>query len=141
MALRVDVARAPGAPAEGDVLERALAALVAHGAVERMVDQKELDHRVLGVAHAVRGGHDDHAVADRGRAGGLELRDALDLHEAHAARTDRLAQLRLVTEVGDLDVAVLGGVHEHRALGRAHLAAVDLEGDELDLGPGHQATA
>ena len=36
-------------PAERDVLERALAALVAHRAVERMVDEQELDDRVLGV--------------------------------------------------------------------------------------------
>ena len=83
-----------------------------------------------------RGDH-DHAVAHGRGAGGLELRDALDLDQAHAAGADRLAELRLVTEVGDLDVAVLGRVDEHRALGRAHLLAVDLEGDPVGLGPGH----
>ena len=92
VALRLDEARAPGAPAERDVLERALAALVADRAVERVVHEQELDHRVLRVLHAVRGGVHDHAVAHRRGARGLQLRDALDLDEAHAAGADRLAR-------------------------------------------------
>ena len=39
----------PPAPAERDVLQRALAALVADRAVERMVDEQELDDRLLRV--------------------------------------------------------------------------------------------
>ena len=119
----------PAAPAEGDVLQRALAALVADRAVERVVDQQELDDRPLRVACALGLRVDDHAVLDRGRAGGLELGDALDLDQAHAAGADRLAELGLVAEDRDLDVAELGGVGEHHVLGRLDLAAVDLEGD------------
>jgi hypothetical protein len=137
VALGLDEARAPCAPAVRDVLQGALTALVADGAVERVVDEQELDDRVLGVLDPIRGGVDHHAVADRGRARGLELRDALDLDEAHAAGADGLAELRLVTEVGDLDVAVLGRVDEHRALGRAHLPAVDLERDPGRFRAGH----
>ena len=137
VALRLDEARAAGAPAERDVLERALAALVADGAVERVIHEQELDNRVLRMLHPVRGGHHHHAVAHGRRARGLELRDSLDLDEAHAARAHRLPELRLVTEVRDLDVALLRGVHEHRALRRAHLLAVDLEGDPVLLGAGH----
>ena len=99
VALGLDEARAAGAPAEGDVLQRALAALVADRAVERVVDEQELDDRVLRVLDAVRGRVDDHAVAHRRRARGLELRDALDLDQAHAAGADGLAELGLVTEV------------------------------------------
>ena len=55
VALGLDEARAPGAPAERDVLQRALAALVADRAVERVVHEQELDDRVLRVLHAVRG--------------------------------------------------------------------------------------
>ncbi len=44
----------PRAPAEGDVLQRALAALVAHRAVERMVDEQELDDGVLRLAGPAR---------------------------------------------------------------------------------------
>src|SRR5207248_10549641 len=65
----------PGAVAEGQVLQRALAALVADRAVERMVDEDELEARVLAL-----GGHlrrvrrlDDHALRGRERAGGLRL--------------------------------------------------------------------
>ncbi len=47
VALGLDEARGALAPAEGDVLQRALPALVADRAVERVVDQQELDHRVL----------------------------------------------------------------------------------------------
>ena len=65
VALRLDEARAAGAPAEGDVLERALAALVADGAVERVVHEQELDDRVLRALHAVGGGDHDHAVLHR----------------------------------------------------------------------------
>src|SRR3954471_7845414 len=50
------------------------------------------------VAHALGLGVDDHAVLDRRRAHGLELRDALDLDQAHAAGAHRLAELRLVAE-------------------------------------------
>src|SRR3712207_1156053 len=111
VALGLDEARGAGAPAVGDVLERALAALVADGAVERVVDQQELDDRALRVVHALGLRVDDHAVAHRGRATRLELRDALDLDQAHAAGADGLAELGLVTEDRDLDVAVfVGGV-------------------------------
>ena len=125
VALGVGHAALAGAPAHRDVLQRALAALVADGAVERVVDEQELDHGALRVLDLVGAGVDDHPVADRGRAGGLQLRDPLDLDQAHAAGADRLAELRLVTEDRDLDVAALGGVVEHLALGRAHLAPVD----------------
>ena len=137
VALGLDVARAPTAPAEGDVLQRALAALVADRAVQRVVDEQELDDRLLRVGDALGLRVDDHAVLDRRRAAGLQLRDALDLHEAHAAGADRRAELGLVTEDGDLDVAELGGVDEHRVLGSGDLATVDREGHLLGLGAGH----
>ena len=137
VALGLDEARGAGAPAVGDVLQRALAALVADRAVERVVDEQELDDRALGVVHAGGLGVDDHAVLDRRRARGLELRDALDLDQAHAAGADRLAELGLVTEDGDLDVAVLGGVDQHRVLRRGDLPAVDRERDVARLRAGH----
>src|SRR5207249_1458892 len=46
-ALRERHARVSGAVAEGEVLQWALAALVAHGAVERVVHEDELERRVL----------------------------------------------------------------------------------------------
>jgi hypothetical protein len=138
VALGFDEARAPAAPAEGDVLQRALAALVADRAVERVVDEQELDHRLLRVLDALGLRVDDHAVAHSGRAAGLELGDALDLDQAHAACADGLAELGLVAEDGDLDVAVLGRVDEHRVRGRGDLDAVDREGDHALLGARHR---
>src|SRR5262249_20152653 len=114
-----------GAPAQRNVLQRALTALVADGAVEWVVDEQELDDRILRLLHTVGLRVDHHAVADRGRARGLQLRHPLDLDQAHAAGADRVAHLRLVAEDRDLDVALLGGVLEHRALGRGPLATVD----------------
>ncbi len=137
VALGLDHPAATQAPAERDVLQRALAALVADGAVERVVDQQELHDRVLGVADPLGLGVDDHPVLDGGGAAGLELGDALDLDQAHAARPDGLAELWLVTEVGDLDVALLGGVDEHGALDGLHLAAVDGQLNHLALWTWH----
>src|SRR6185312_6535128 len=92
--LRLDHPGAAKAPAKGDVLQRALAALVTDGTVERVVDEQELDDGVLGVADAIGLGVDDHPVLDRRRARRLELRDPLDLDEAHPAGADRVAELR-----------------------------------------------
>src|SRR5262245_26435277 len=141
MPLRIREAALARAPAHRDVLERALAALVADRAVERMVDQQELDDRVLRHLHAIGLGVDDHSVADRGRAGRLQLRHPLDLDQAHPTGTDRLAELRLVAEDRDLDVAVLGGVDQHRPLWRGDLPAVDDQGDRIADRPGHAASA
>src|SRR5262249_15238267 len=123
VALWFDEARRPAAPAERDVLQRALAALVTYGAVERVVDEQELDDRLLGLLDPRRLRVHDHPVLDRRRAAGLELGDALDLDQAHATGADRLAELGLVTEDRYLDVAVLGRVDEHRVGRRLDLAA------------------
>jgi len=131
VALRVGEAGAARSPSHRDVLQRTLPALVAHRAVERVVDEQELDHRLLGHPDAVRARVHDHPVAHGRRARGLELRDPLDLDQAHAARADRLAELGLVAEHRDLDVAQLRRVDKHRSLGRADLDAVDHECDLL----------
>src|SRR5579884_1951506 len=137
MALWLDEARAAESPAERDVLQRALASLVADRAVERMIDQQELDDRVLRVADTVGLGVDHHPVLDRRRTRGLELGDPLDLDQAHPARPDRVAELGLVAEVGDLDIALLGRVDEHHPVGRAYLAAIDRQLDDFLLGAWH----
>src|SRR3954464_13583792 len=85
VALGLDEARPPAAPAEGDVLQRALAALVWHRAVERVVDEQELDDGGLRLVPARGLRVDDHAVLDGRRAGRLQLGDARDLGNAHAA--------------------------------------------------------
>ena len=119
--------------AEREVLQRALAALVADRAVERVVDEDELERRLLTLRRLrrrrARGDH--HARRNRERARGLQLRYPLDLDEAHAAGADRLSKSRLVAEHRDLDAYGLGRLDEARALRHLDLAIVDRDGDEL----------
>ena len=130
-------ARVAGPVAVGQVLQRALAALVADGAVERVVEQDELEHRLLALGSAGRARVHLHAVAGGHRAGGLELGHALDLDQAHAAGADGRTEARLVAEDRDLDPGRRRGQHERRALGHGQLAAVDLERDGGDVGGAH----
>jgi hypothetical protein len=131
--LREGVTRHRRAPAERQVLERALAAFVADRAVERMVDEDELEGRVLPVGGRLRGlgGADDHSVRRRQGAAGLELRHALDLDEAHAAGADRRSETWLVTEDGNLDPGRERRLHEPGPLRHLHFAPVDRDGDDL----------
>ena len=125
----------PRAEAEGEVLQWALAALVAVRAVERMVQEDELEDRVL----ALRGllarerGLEDEAVRGRERAGGLELRQPLHLAEAHPAGADGRAEPRLVAEDRDLDADRRGRLDHALAPGSLELLPVDRDGDELGL--------
>ena len=142
VALGLHEAGEPPAPAERLVLERAFAALVADRAVERVVDEDELEHRLLCRLDLRRVELHLEPLADRHAAAGLELAaHALDLHQAHPAGADRRPDLLVVTEDGDLGLAVLqGGVGEHHALRRLDLAAVDGELHHLHFGARHQAS-
>ena len=88
----------------GLVLQRALAALVAHRAVERVVDEQELHHAPLRLLRDRRGelGVHHHALGARGDAGGQRLVLALDLDQALAAGADRIEQ-RVIAEPRDRD--------------------------------------
>ena len=97
------------------VLQRAFAAAVADRAVERVVQQQELEVRDLGPVGFVRRvlGPHHHARRDLGRARGEQLALPLDLDVALAARADRI-QERVVAEPGDLDPEALGGPDDQR---------------------------
>ena len=104
-----------GTEAVGEVLERTLAALVTDGAVERVIDEQELedtrarvnDIRGLGVHH--------HALGDRRRARGLQLRHLLDLHDADAAGPVD-SEARVVAVVGNPDAGLDGRLEDGPAL-------------------------
>ena len=102
----------------GVVLQRALAALVADRAVERVVDEQELEDAVLRLLRGRRLGVDDHAVGDRDHAARLQRRPAagVDVDDAHAAHADR-PHPRVVAEARDVDAGPLGGVDHELALG------------------------
>ena len=115
---------------EGEVLQLALARLVADRAIERVVDEEQLQHsharalclRVLGVHH--------HALGDRRGAGDLELRRLLDLDEAHAAHA-RHRQSRMVAVVRDEDARLLRRLDHERPLRHLDGNAVDRQVDEV----------
>ena len=79
------VAALAGAVAEGHVLQFALAALIAHRAIERMVGEQELQHVLARGGHLRRFRADHHALGHGKRAGGHQLGHLFHFHQAHAA--------------------------------------------------------
>ena len=140
-ALDALVAALRPAVGHGLILQGALAALVADRAVQRVVDEQELDHAVLGLLRHRRGdlGVDLHALGHRHGAGGLRLREPTavagvgDVNHALAAGADGVEQ-RVVAEARDRGADHLGGPDDQRALGNADLLAVDGQRDEIRLG-------
>src|SRR5690606_41312905 len=65
----------------GEVLQLALPALVADGAVERVVDEQELHHPLLRLDRRVRVHEDLHALGGGRGARRQRLGRLLDLHE------------------------------------------------------------
>src|SRR5690606_14841774 len=84
-ALALREPRDVAADAHGEVLQLALAALVADRAVERVVDQQELHRRPLRGKRLGRARVDLHALGHGRGAGRQRLRRLFDLDEAHAA--------------------------------------------------------
>src|SRR5262249_26866485 len=129
--LEVEAAGA-GAMAQGKVLQVALAALVADRAIERMVDEQELQRALAPLLHLRRIGEHSHALGDLGGAGGSQFGHLLDLDEAHAAGAERL-HLRMVAVDGNLDAESLRGGPYHRALRHADQAPVYRQIDQIVL--------
>ena len=126
VALGLDVAALAGAVAERLVLERALTALVADRAVERMVGEQQLEHPFLDALDGRRLGVDLHVGRDREHARRHQRRtaSAVDLDEALTAHPDRLHP-RVVAEAWDVDAGALGGSDDQLALARRERHAVD----------------
>src|SRR6185437_1987491 len=114
------------------VLQRALAALVAHRAVERVVDEQQFDDAVLRLLGHGRGVLRlyDHAFGDRGRARRHRLLLALDLDQALTAGADRVEQW-VLAETRDLDADELGRPNHQRALGHRNLEPIDCQRHQI----------
>src|SRR5581483_10793692 len=74
------------AVAEHHILELALAALIAHRTIQRMIGQQKLERALTRPLHDVGIGAHYHALGHRSGAAHLQLRGLLDLHQTHAAR-------------------------------------------------------
>ena len=129
VALLLDVAALPRAVAVRLVLQRALSTLVADRAVERMVGEEQLDHRLLGRLGRRRIGLHLHVRSDGDHARRLQHRPApgVDVDEAHPAHAHRVHPL-VVAEPRDVDVVALGGGDDELALARRDRPPVDRDG-------------
>ena len=140
--LLLDEAALAGPVGHRLVLQRALAALVAHRAVERVVHEEELEHPLLRLLGDRRVGRHGHPVGALDHAGRLEGGAAagVDLDDAHAAHAHRLHP-RVVAEARDVDAAALGGVDDQLALGGLDGLAVDGDADRGRRGGvGHEGS-
>src|SRR5580704_2921355 len=86
-----------GAIGESHILQFALAAGIAHWAVQRMIAEQEFYHRFAGLMNLITVRGDDHTLADHRSAGGLQLWHFLDLHQTHSAGALQ-RKVRVVTE-------------------------------------------
>ena len=128
MLLDLDEFRFVRAVLEGHVLQLALAAGIADGAIEGMVAEQHFEHGLARLRDLRAFGGDDHALGDRRGAGGLQLGHLLDADDAHAAGgLERKAGV--VAEGGNLDAVGAAGFNEQRARGCGELLAVDSEGN------------
>ena len=108
------------------VLQLALAGLIAHRAIDRMIDEQEFQHRFLrGLGLRTLGVH-HHALGDFGVARDLQLGRLLDLDQAHPAVADD-GQPRMIAVVRDLDADLLGGLDQIEPVGYFDFLAVDGE--------------
>src|ERR1700722_16472233 len=122
--LRLHEFRFRRAVGERHVLQFALAAGVANRAIQRMVAQQHLEHRLASLLNFVHVGDHDHALADHGGARGLELGHLLHFHHAHAASALQ-RKIWVIAKRRHFDAHGLAGFNEQRAPGGRDLLAVD----------------
>ena len=118
------VARGAAAVTHGQVLQLALTALVADGAIERVVDQQKLHDRLLRGNGAVALGAHNHALCHGRGAGGHGLGGLFDLHQAHAA-VGRDGEFLVVAEMRNVGACFFSGMHDHAAFGNFHFLTVE----------------
>ena len=114
--------------AHRQILQLAFAALVTDRTVQRVVDQQELHHRLLGVdgllrvrVHlmpAVTG------VAQAGRALG-----AFSTSTRHMRAAGGDGEFLVIAEMRHVDARRVGGVHHHAAFGDRYLLPIDFDFD------------
>ena len=114
----------------GEILQRAFPSLVAHRAIQWVIDQEELEHARTRFDHIRRLGMHDHAFGHSRRAGSLQLRHLLDLHDADTARPVD-ADPGVVAVVGNLYSAVDGRLQNRSSLFGGDLAPIYRQRDRF----------
>ena len=100
------------AVAQGQILEFALAPLIAYRAIQGVVDQQKLHHGALGLQGQPGAGANLHALRHRRGASRQGLGRLLHFHQAHAAVGGH-AELGVVAEARHIDAGPVGGFYEH----------------------------
>jgi hypothetical protein len=126
VSLGVDHKALAGTVLECHVLQFALAAGVADGAVERVIAEEEFDGGFARLGDLGRFGGKYLAFCDGGGAGGLELGDLLLADDAHAAGGLK-AEAGVVAEGGDFDAGFAACLNEQSPCGSGQLFAIDCE--------------
>ena len=124
------IAALAGAVAEHHVLQLALAALVAHRAIERMIGEQKFQRRLARLGDLRRLGPHHHALGDRQRTARHQLRHLLHFHQAHAAGGLQRQALP-IAEGRDLDARPLRRIDHEHARRRFDRLAVDGELDGI----------
>src|SRR5574337_548496 len=101
MDLRFDKTAFPWTEPERVVLKRTLSALIADGAIERVVQQQKLQHRIPGLLHAFGGREHLHPIRNGGGARDDQLWGSVYLHLAHPT-TAHHAELRMIAKMRNL---------------------------------------
>ena len=131
--LGLHVLRLGGPIGERHVLQFALSARVTHRAIQWVITEQQLDHRLARLAHFLVIAGDDHALGDHCGAGSLQLGHLFNLHQAHAASALQ-RQIGVITEGRYLNARTLAGLNQQRPRGSRKLFSVDSESYVRHLG-------
>jgi hypothetical protein len=114
---------------EGVILQLALPRLIADRAVERVIDEQELEHALACLSGLLRVHVHHLPLGDGGGARRRELRHLLHFDEAHPTQAGH-RQRRVVAVVRDQYAGVLGGLEDRGAGRHGDWPPLDREIDE-----------
>ena len=118
------------AESQRQILQLALAALIADRAIERMIDEQKFHGGALRRHGFGRLGENLHALGDWRRTGRQRLGGFLHLDQAHAA-VRRHAQFIVVAKSRNINVRRIRDLHDHLALAGLQRDAVDFDIDRI----------
>ena len=124
------IARDIAAIAEREVLQLAFAALIADGAIQRMIDEEEFHDGFLRVQRSLRAGAHLHVRHDGRGAGGQRLGGLLHLDQTHAA-VGRDGKFFVVAKARDVDIMRVRDLDQHLPLPGRQGLAIHFDGNLL----------
>ena len=127
---RIAVAHLAQAHHARHVLQLAVSVRRAGQAIQRVIRDVQLHHSATDVGQLLVLRADLHSFGHRGGAGGGQALHAIDLHQAHPARTEGL-ELLGGAELRDRDFRKRRGAHDRGSLRHRHFAPIDGQRDEL----------